>query len=138
MDLFSIALIVLGLSLFEIIISVDNAIINAEVLGTMSKKARRWFLIWGILIAVFLVRGILPFIIFWMGNPHLGFMEMITAAMSSDPKIIESVEASAPVLLVGGGVFLVLLFLHWLFLEPKHYGLKGEEVFERHGVWFFA
>src|SRR3990167_10433168 len=95
-------LIVLGLSLFEVISSIDNAIINGEVLSKMSARARRWFLIWGILIAVFLVRGILPFIIFWMGNPHLGFMEMITAAMSSDPKIIESVEASAPVLLVGG------------------------------------
>ena len=57
MDLFSIILIIFGLVLFEIIISVDNAIINAEVLSTMSKKARKWFLLWGILIAVFLVRG---------------------------------------------------------------------------------
>ncbi|HLC62665.1 MAG TPA: DUF475 domain-containing protein, partial [Candidatus Nanoarchaeia archaeon] len=54
MDFFSIALTVLGLSLFEIVISVDNAVINADVLGTMSRKARRWFLIWGIIIAVFL------------------------------------------------------------------------------------
>ncbi len=49
MDVYSSLLVVFGLALFEIIISVDNAIINAEVLGTMSKKARRWFLVWGIL-----------------------------------------------------------------------------------------
>jgi hypothetical protein len=40
-------LIVVGLSLFEVINSVDNAIINSEVLSTMSEKSRRWFLYWG-------------------------------------------------------------------------------------------
>ena len=79
MDLFSIALIVLGLSLFEIIISVDNAIINAEVLGTMSKKARRWFLIWGLFFAVFVIRGLLPWIIVWGTTPSLGFFGSLTS-----------------------------------------------------------
>ena len=37
-------LIVIGLSLFEVINSVDNAIINSEVLSKMSAKSRRWFL----------------------------------------------------------------------------------------------
>ena len=41
-------------------------------------------------------------------------------------------------LLMGGGVFLVLLFLHWLFLEPKNFGLSGERFFSEHGVWFYA
>ncbi|MBS3113703.1 DUF475 domain-containing protein [Candidatus Woesearchaeota archaeon] len=138
MDIFSIILIVLGLSLFEIIISVDNAIINAEVLGTMSKKARRWFLIWGILIAVFLIRGILPWLIVWASNPSLGPIQAFTASFSNDPKIAEVIEQSAPVLLIGGGTFLVFLFFHWIFLEPKHYGLIGESFFHRQGVWFFA
>ncbi len=138
MALFEMILIIIGLSLFEIISSIDNAIINAEVLGTMGAKARRWFLIWGIIIAVFVVRGVLPFVIFWLGNPQMGFAEMMNAAISSDPEIIKAVEASAPVLLVGGGIFLVFLFFHWLFLEPKHYGIKGEEFIQRQGVWFFA
>src|SRR3989338_2344586 len=137
-DWFSLALIGLGLALFEIIISVDNAIINAEVLSTMSKKARRWFLFWGIIIAVFLVRGLLPWIIVWASNPSLGFLGAFTASFSSDPKIAEVIEESAPILLAGGGTFLVFLFFHWLFLEPKHYGLAGEELIHRHGVWFFA
>ena len=138
MDIFSIILIVLGLSLFEIIISVDNAIINAEVLGTMSKKARRWFLIWGILIAVFLVRGILPWMIIWASNPSLGAIGAFTASFSNDPKVAEVIEQSAPVLLIGGGTFLIFLFFHWIFLEPKHYGLIGERFIHRQGVWFFA
>src|SRR3989338_3696614 len=138
MDLFSIALIVLGLSLFEIIISVDNAIINAEALGTMPKKARRWFLIWGILIAVFLVRGLLPWLIIWVSNPSLGAIGALTASFSSDPRVAEVIRQSAPVLLAGGGTFLVFLFFYWIFLEPKHYGLIGERFIHRQGVWFFA
>ncbi|MBI2576359.1 DUF475 domain-containing protein [Candidatus Woesearchaeota archaeon] len=137
-DILSLALIVFGLALFEIIISVDNAIINAEVLGTMSPKGRKWFMLWGILIAVFLVRGLLPWLIVWGSNPSLGFLGSFSASFSSDPKIKEVIEGSAPILLVGGGAFLVLLFFHWLFLEPKHYGIKGEEFFHKQGVWFFA
>ena len=138
MELFSIVLIILGLSLFEIIISVDNAIINAQVLHTMSKRARRWFLIWGILIAVFLVRGLLPWLIVWANNPSLGPIEAFTASFSSDPGIARVIEESAPVLLIGGGIFLIFLFFHWLFLEPKHYGLIGERFIEKQGVWFYA
>lgn len=138
MDIFSIILVVFGLSLFEIIISVDNAIINAEVLGTMSKKARKWFLIWGIIIAVFAVRGVLPWLILWMSNPSLGAIGAFTASFSSNPRVAEAIKQSAPILLAGGGTFLVFLFFHWLFLEPKNYGLQGEKFFHRQGVWFFA
>jgi hypothetical protein len=40
MDWFSLILVVAGLSLFETVSSIDNAIINAEVLHTMGKKAQ--------------------------------------------------------------------------------------------------
>ena len=129
---------VAGLCLFETISSVDNAIINAEVLSTMGERARRWFLLWGILIAVFLVRGILPWLIVWMTLPQLGPMGALTATFSSDPLVLEAIEKSAPILLAGAGTFLVFLFFHWLFLEPKHFGLYGEEFFHRQGVWFYA
>jgi len=132
------ALIIAGLTLFEVINSIDNAIINSEVLSTMSARARRWFLLWGILIAVFAVRGLLPILILWSSSPQLGFVDVIVATLSSNPEIIQAVEESAPVLLIGGGVFLIFLFCHWIFLEPKHYGLRGEATIERHGVWFYA
>jgi len=138
MGWFSIGLIVCGLALFEIIISIDNAIINAEVLATMSRRGRKWFLTWGILIAVFLVRGLLPRVIVWVSTPSLGFMGSFTASFSSDPAVIKAIQDSSPILLVGGGTFLVFLFLHWLFLEPKHYGLIGERFIEKQGAWFFA
>ena len=138
MEIGFLVLTVLGLSLFEIITSIDNAIINAEVLGGMSQKARRWFLLYGFFFAVFVVRGLLPFAIVWVANPSIGPMGVLTAAFSNDPKIVDAIEQSSPLLLLGGGVFLIFLFFNWLFLEPKNFGLRGKGFFQRQGAWFFA
>lgn len=124
--------------LFETVSSIDNAVINAEVLSTMSQRARRWFLLWGLLIAVFLLRGALPWLIVWAVNPGLGPIGSFTAALSSDPSVAEAIEGSKHILLSGGGIFLIFLFFHWLFLEQKNYGLRGERFFHRQGVWFYA
>lgn len=138
MEIFALLLTVLGLAIFEVITSIDNAIINAEVLTTMSQKARKWFLTYGILIAVFMVRGLLPLIIIWAANPGIGPMGALTATFSNDPHVKEAIEASSPILLIGGGTFLIFLFFHWLFLEPKNFGLIGERFFQKQGAWFFA
>ncbi|MDD5142001.1 DUF475 domain-containing protein [Methanoregula sp.] len=138
MDLLSIVLIVAGLCLFETITSIDNAIINAEVLSTMSERAKRWFLLWGLIIAVFAVRGLLPWLIVWLSSPALGPVGAFMATFSSDPAVIAAIEESAPMLLMFGGTFLIFLFFHWLFLEHKNFGLRGERFFVRQGVWFFA
>lgn len=114
-------LIVVGLCLFEAISSVDNAVINAQVLGTLAPKYRRWFLVWGILIAVFVVRGFLPLVIIWLSQPSLGLVGAFTFTFSNRPELKEVIEHSKPILLAGGGVFLVFLFIHWLFDEPKEY-----------------
>jgi hypothetical protein len=138
MDIFSIVLIIVGLCLFEIMSSIDNAIINAEVLSTMGTRAKRWFLTWGIFFAVFVVRGMLPWLIVWLAVPGLGFFDAFTAAFSNDPRVKASVDMAAPILLIGGGVFLIFLFFHWLFVEPKNYGLRGERFFHRQSAWFYA
>jgi hypothetical protein len=138
MEIFSIILIIVGLILFETISSIDNAVINAEVLSTMSQRARKWFLFYGLFFAVFVIRGMLPWLIVWATNPSLGPVNAFTATFSEDPEIAKAIEDSSPFLLVGGGVFLIFLFFHWLFIEAKNYGLQGERFFHRHGVWFFA
>jgi hypothetical protein len=137
-ELFTIILTIMGLCMFEIICSIDNAIINAEVLGTMQPKYRRWFLLWGILFAVFLVRGLLPLLLVWFSTPELTPWEAFTAMFSDNPDIKEAIETSSPILLIGGGTFLIFLFFHWLFLEEKHFGLPGERYFFSKGVWFYA
>lgn len=136
--MFSSILIIIGLALFETVSSLDNAVINAQVLTTMSKRARRWFLVYGLFIAVFLIRGVLPFLIVWVTNPSIGPLGALTATFSSDPRVQQSIEASSPVLLIGGGTFLLFLFFHWLFLSPKNFGLSGERFIQSKGVWFYA
>ncbi len=139
MEILAAVLTIIGLALFETISSVDNAVINAEVMGKMSAKARRWFLTYGMLIAVFGLRFTLPLAIVWVANPSLSPIDIVTAAFNSDTRIAEAIESSSPILLAGGGVFMVFLFFHWLFLEPKHFGLpKTEEFFMKQGVWFYA
>ena len=123
----SIIFTIFGLCLFEAVNSVDNAIINAQVLVDIGPRARRWFLSWGIILAVFVVRGFLPWVIVWSTVPQLGFWGAFTATFSGDTHAIAAIEKSTPLLLVGGGVFLVLLFLNWLFLEEKHFGLSLEK-----------
>ena len=138
MDIISIVLVIAGLCMFETITSIDNAIINAEVLSTMSERAQRWFLVWGLLFAVVAVRGLLPWLIVWISTPSLGPVGAFTATLSGNPLALAAIAQSSPVLLMGGGTFLVFLFFHWLFLEDKNFGLAGERFFATKGVWFFA
>jgi hypothetical protein len=138
MDLSGAVLTILGLAVFESITSIDNAIINAEVLATMQARARRWFLTWGILIAVFGVRGLMPWLIVWVMAPGLDPWQALTATLTDDPAAQKAIQESAPVLLIGGGVFFIFLFCNWLFQEPKKFGLPGEDFFARQGAWFYA
>ncbi len=138
MGITEIILSMFGLAVFEIISSLDNAVVNADVLSTMSPRWRKWFLIWGIFFSVFLVRGLLPIFLVWMSQPSLGPWNAFWASFSNDPHIKESLEKSSPILLIAGGIFLIFLFFHWLFLEEKKFGLAVEKFFSRQGGWFFA
>jgi uncharacterized protein len=134
----TILITIVGLILFEIVSSIDNAVINAEILKDLGAKARRWFLTWGLLLAVFLVRGLLPFVIVWLANPEIGFWNVVQLSFTDPIRSHELIEQGAPLLLIGGGIFLVFLFLNWLFQEEKSFGLPHEKFFQRQSMWFYA
>jgi len=136
--IFSFLTIILGLCVFEIICSIDNAVINAHVLKTMPDKYRKIFLFWGILFAVFIVRGLLPFAIIWIANPSMPVGEILMSAFSSSGQMGDYLNESKPLLLLGGGVYLFFVFLSWLFLEEKRYAFLVEHFIHRQGVWFYA
>lgn len=138
MNIFNAIFTIIGLTLFEVISSIDNAVINAHVLKTLPDKFRKFFLFWGILFAVFAVRGVLPFLIIWIANPALSFQEIISFAFSSDSQIGEYVHDTKALLLLGGGVYLLFVFLGWLFLEEKNYAFSAEHFIHRQSVWFYA
>ena len=138
MDIVYALVIILGLCVFETVASIDNAIINADILSTMKQWARKWFLTWGLIIAVFVVRGVLPLIIIWASNPSLGPVGALTATFSNDSAAAAAIASSAPYLMLGGGLFLGLLFLHWLLVEEKNCIVPGERFLIKLEPWFNA
>lgn len=137
--MFTTIVIILGLIVFEIVSSVDNAIVNAHVLKTMSAKWRKIFLFWGIIFAVFVIRGLLPFLVVWLSVPEMGFLGAFQAAFSDSDKFAHLIEERKGIILLGAGVFMALLYLHWLFLEKKDpYFVFDRLIKPRHGIWFFA
>lgn len=133
-------LIILGLVVFEVVSSLDNAVVNADVLSTMKSKRAKWFfLTWGIFFAVFVVRGILPSLIVFLADPSIGILGSFTAIWNSDPAVTLAVESATPTIMMAGGMFLLLLWLHWLFMEDKKFGLPMERHVQVYGaVWFYA
>ena len=95
-------IIIFGLVLFEVISSLDNAIINAHVLKTLPERFRKIFLFWGILLGVFVVRGVLPFLIVWLAAPGFSFGEIWNLVWTSGSDIEVYLEKSKPLLLLGG------------------------------------
>lgn len=138
MNWINIVVVVLGLCVFEVISSIDNAIVNAHVLKTMPEKYRKWFLVWGLFFAVFVVRGLLPFVIVWLVNTDLSITQVWSFVFSGNPEVAAYVEQSKPLLLLGGGVYLFFVFLSWLFLEEKKYAFLVEGFIHRRGVWFYS
>lgn len=139
MDFINSFIVIIGLVVFEAINSIDNAIVNAYVLKSMSEKWRKIFLFWGMLFAVFVIRGALPFLMVWLTIPGIGFAQAFGAMFSSSHQAAEAIEAGRPLLLMGAGVFLMLLYLHWLFLEEKKPLFVADKLVKpNYGIWFFA
>lgn len=130
--------VIFGLALFEAVSSIDNAIVNAHVLSTVSEKYRSFFTTWGLLIAVFAVRGILPFLIIWITNSEFSFLQVFSLFFSQSGIVESSIETSKSVLILGGGVYLFLVFLAWLFMEEKKYAFLVEGFIHRQSIWFYA
>jgi uncharacterized protein len=130
--------IVIGLIVFEVVNSVDNAIVNASVLKTMSLVWRKRFLLIGIITSVFLVRFLLPLVIVWISVPTLSAPDLFLAFLGKSDVAAQAIELQKPVILMFGGVFLLFLYFHWLFLEKKEPLYIERFLKEKHGVWFFA
>lgn len=105
--------LVLVLSLLEISLSFDNAVVNAKILETMPPKWRKRFLIWGIIIAVFLMRLLLPMVLVYCTS-SLGGLEVIYTAIYAPQKYHEALEQARPLISAFGGAFLWLVFLEFL------------------------
>jgi hypothetical protein len=110
--------IVLVLSVLEVSLSFDNAVVNAAVLRHMDQIWRRRFLTWGIAIAVFGMRIVFPLAIVAIAA-SLGPIEAVRLA-ASNPAEYERIITSAHVGIAGfGGAFLAMVGLKFFFDSEK-------------------
>jgi hypothetical protein len=110
--------IVVVLSILEISLSFDNAVINASVLAEMDPVWQRRFLTWGMVIAVFGMRIVFPLAIVAIAA-GLGPVEAIRLSLN-DPEAYEALVSSAHVGIAGfGGAFLAMVGLSFFFDGEK-------------------
>lgn len=100
------------LSVLEISLSFDNAVVNATVMRTMTEVWRKRFLTWGMLIAVFGMRLIFPLAIVSVLaniNPYSALMLSVY-----DPTKYAEIMTSSHVYVASfGGIFLFMVFIHF-------------------------
>jgi hypothetical protein len=137
MSIVSVVIIICGLAAFEIINSIDNAIVTSDIISTLKPPAKKWFLSWGLVLAVVGVRGILPWLIVYASNPSLGFFGALTATFSNNIEVQRAIASSSPVLLLAGGTFLLALFFRWLFIEEKKHLLRIEKYVQNKRIGLF-
>jgi len=101
-----------ALAAIEIVFSFENAVVNSQVLATMRKVWRIVFLTVGILIAVFLVRAILPLLLVSTTvDQSLAYVWGL--ALHQPEKYALELEEAYPVIAAFGGVFLLMVGLRF-------------------------
>ena len=126
-------LVAIILSILEVTLSFDNAVVNAKYLKKMSPLWQKLFLTVGILIAVFGMRLVFPILIVAI-TANLGFAEVIDLALNDPDTYSEELEEAKPAIYSFGGVFLLMLFLDWIFEEKEIKWLRPvEETLEKFG-----
>ncbi|MHA7956213.1 DUF475 domain-containing protein [Streptomyces sp. L500] len=102
------------LSVLEISLSFDNAVINAGILRKMNPFWQRIFLTVGILIAVFGMRLVFPVVIVAI-TAKLGPIEAVKVAIQDHDRYEQLVTGAHPAIAAFGGMFLLMIFLDFIF-----------------------
>lgn len=108
------AAVALMLIIIELTFSFDNAIINARILMTMSPFWQRMFMTVGILIAVFGMRIVFPIVIVMISS-GLPPDQVVQLAFDQPMKYKEVLDSAHPSIAAFGGMFLLMLALHFFF-----------------------
>ena len=116
--MFSALFITMILSLMEVSLSFDNAVVNASVLKTWDKFWKTIFLTVGMLVAVFGMRLVFPIVIVAM-TADMGMMEVVQMALNDPKEYASKLTAHHAEISAFGGMFLMLVFLNFIFDENE-------------------
>lgn len=119
--------IVLVLSVLEVSLSFDNAVVNAVKLEKMNEKWRHRFLTWGIAIAVFGMRFLFPLLVVSV-FAKLNLLNVAQIAFTDSTKYAHYLQLTHAPIVAFGGTFLMMLFLSYFFnTDKKTYWIKWIE-----------
>ncbi|MFF3733028.1 DUF475 domain-containing protein [Streptomyces sp. NPDC002476] len=104
------------LSILEISLSFDNAVVNAGILKKMNAFWQKIFLTIGVLIAVFGMRLVFPVVIVAV-TAKIGPIEAVDLSFSQPERYQELVTDAHPAIAAFGGMFLLMIFLDFVFEE---------------------
>ncbi|MFF7131185.1 DUF475 domain-containing protein [Streptomyces sp. NPDC008196] len=102
------------LSVLEISLSFDNAVVNAGILKKMNAFWQKIFLTIGVLIAVFGMRLVFPVVIVAI-SAKMGPIEAVDLALNNKDHYQELVTDAHPAIAAFGGMFLLMIFLDFIF-----------------------
>lgn len=107
----------------EIVFSFDNAAVNAKYLVRLNEFWQRMFLTVGVLIAVFGMRLVFPFVIVCISG-SIGPVEALRLALEKGDHNTPGtygyiLDQAHPSIAAFGGMFLLLLFLDFMFDEER-------------------
>jgi len=102
------------LSILEVSLSFDNAVVNAKVLESMNPLWQKRFILFGIPVAVFGMRFVLPIVIVSIIN-SMGFFESFYLSFNEPQKYKTILESSQNLIYAFGGAFLLMVFLNFFF-----------------------
>src|SRR5438093_523756 len=109
--------IVAVLSVLEVSLSFDNAIVNAVVLKKMTSVWQQRFLTWGMLIAVFGMRFVFPLVIVAVVAGINPFMALYLAVENPAGYARIMLSAQIPVAAYGGSFLLMVAFKYFFDFE---------------------
>lgn len=112
------AFIVIVLSILEVSLSFDNAVVNAVKLEKMTAKWRHRFLTWGIAIAVFGMRFLFPVLVVSIFT-QINLIDVTKIAFTNANLYAHYLHQTHAPIVAFGGTFLMMLFLSYFFCDKK-------------------
>lgn len=106
------------LAVLEVTLSFDNAVVNAKVLKRMNAIWQKRFLTWGILVAVFGTRVLLPILIVTVAT-GTSIWAVTFLAFNDSPRYAELLSQSHYAIGSFGGTFLLMVSLKYFFDQAK-------------------
>lgn len=114
---FSAVFTVIFLTVLEVALSFDNAVVNAGILNHWNEVWRKRFLLWGILVAVFIMRLVFPLIIVGVvGN--IGLTHTLELAIYRPDEYSNIMASAHHQVAAFGGAFLLMVCFN--FFVAKH------------------